>query len=313
MSVRMNKKIKLSLVMASILSINSGTLLAADGGEGDDLHGLTQKKSMVDQVPTSKLSDRAFEAIIEEMYPATPEQMRSVVDKEKSYSNALYDNKSPEALTDIIQVSTRPGASPVTILVAPYHTTTLNLIDSTGQPWPIAAIMYGNDVDYKIAKVDGHDYLNIIRIDPVRGVGTTNINMSLAGLPTTITVIIKNNTDKYYPSPILQIDKEGPQAKASPIYSLDSVNSDQVLKRIVLGIAPDGFEVLKSSDSNVEAWRHKNSLYIRTSYQPSSPLPRGVHHGPGGYAAYRMNDIPVLVMTTDNGHEKIIMIEGGYK
>ena len=139
---------------------------------------------------------------------------------------------------------------------------------------------------------------------------TTNVNLSLADLPTTISITMKNNTDKYHPSPVLQIDKEGPQAKSQPVFSVDSVNSDNVLKNIVLGIAPDNFEALVSSDSNVEAWRNDGNLYIRTMYQPSSPLPRGIHHGPADYAAYRMNDMPILVMTTDEGYEKKIMIKG---
>jgi intracellular multiplication protein IcmK len=307
----MKKILQISIIAAGIFS---GTVFSAGGDqEFDDLHKLTTAKSAVDDVPSEKLSDRAFEALMEEMYPTTPEQLKKIQEKEKEFKNILYDNKSPKALTEIIQVSTKPGSKPVAILVAPFHTSTLNIIDSTGQPWPISAVMYGNDVDYKVTKVDGHAYANIIRIDPKREVGTTNINLSLANLPTTITVTMKNNTDQYHPSPVLQIDKEGPQAKPLPVFSVDNVNSDNVLKNIVLGIAPDNFELLVTSDSNVEAWRNDASLYVRTTYQPSSPLPRGIHHGPAGYAAYRMNDMPVLVMTTDEGYEKKITIKGSDK
>lgn len=308
----MKKTFYAFLVLASFNVANNS--LAANGEDQfDDLHKLTSDKSGVDSLPTEKLSDRAFEALLEEMYPTTPDQIKQIQEKEKDLNNVLYDNSEPEALTDIIPVSTRPGSKPIQILVAPFHTTTLNVIDSTGQPWPIAAVMYGNDTDYKVTKVDGHKYANIIRIDPKRDVGTTNINLSLADLSTTITVTLKNTIDKYHPSPILQIDKEGPQAKALPVFSIDGIKSDSVLKNIVLGLAPDGYEKLISSDSEVEAWRFDGSIYIRTSYQPSSPLPRGIHHGPGGYAAYRMGDIPVLVMTNKDGFEKKVTLQASDK
>lgn len=287
-------------------------VIAEEGGqEYDDLHKLTTGKSAVDDVPTSKLSDRAFEALLEEMYPTTPDQLKKIQDTKQALDNVLYDNSEPDALTGIVPVSTKPGAKPVEILVAPFHTSTLNLIDSTGQPWPITSVMYGNDTDYKVAKVDGHAFANIVRVDPKREVGTTNINISLADLPTTITVTLKNDVDRYHPSPILQIDKEGPQAKAQPVFSVGNVASDSVLKDIVLGIAPENYEKMETSDPNVEAWRFNGSLFVRTIYSPSSPLPRGIHHGPAGYAAYRLNDMPILVMTSADGYEKKITITRG--
>lgn len=310
------KKLKSQMGLAqALVFIGAATVCMASNAadkeqEFDDLHKLTEKKNPVDQLPTKKLSDRAFEAILEEMFPTTLEQLKTIQDKQREFDNVLYDNKSPDAITDIIQVSTKPGAKPVEIMVAPYHTSTLNVIDSTGQPWPISVVMYGNDADYRVTKVDAHAYSNIVRIDPQREVGTTNINLSLVALPTTLTVTLKNSLERYHPSPILQIDKEGPQAKPLPVFSIDGINTDSILKNILLGITPDDYEAMKTSDANVEAWRHDGSLYLRTNYQPLSPLPRSIHHGPAGYAAYRLNDIPVLVMTTADGHEKKITIKG---
>lgn len=305
----MNKKLTVFLLSSIVLMPANAENTTVNNPDFDDLHKLTAEKLEVDNLPKSKLSNRAFEALMEQMYPTTTDQLKKIQQKEREFNHVLYDNKQPSALTDIIHVSTKPGAKPVEIFVASHHTSTLNLIDATGQPWPITSVMFGNNADYKIAKVEGHAYANIIRINPEREVGTTNVNLSLVDLPTTITVTMKNNTDKYHPSPILQIDKNGPHAKVSPIFSIANINSDKILKNIVLGIAPTEFERLTSSDKNVEAWRHNGNLYIRTVYQPSSPLPRGIHYGPGNYASYRLNDIPVLVMTSSDGYEKKITLE----
>ncbi|WP_045861753.1 DotH/IcmK family type IV secretion protein [Teredinibacter purpureus] len=102
-------------------------------------------------------------------------------------------------------------------------------------------------------------------------------------------------------------------ANGQAVFTIDNVASDSVLKDIVLGIAPENYEKMETSDSNVEAWRFKESLFIRTIYSPSSPLPRGIHHGPSGYTAYRLNDMPILVMTSSDGYEKKITIKRGVK
>ncbi len=285
---------------------------AADKQEQfDDLHKLTADSHPIDELPAEKLEERALEVLLEEMFPANPEQLRNVQDRQRELDNAIHQRAAPAALTGIIPVSTRPGAQPVEVLVAPYHTSSLNVIDATGQPWPISAVMYGNGSDYQIAQVDAHAFANIVRIDARREVGSTNLNLSLVDLPTTLTVTLVNSADRYHPSPILQIDREGPQAQPLPVVTATGVEDDALLKNILLGIAPDGYRRLASSDAAVEAWRHDGSLYLRTRYQPLSPLPRGVHHGPAGYAAYRLNDMPVLVMTTRDGHEKRVTLTEG--
>jgi len=295
-----------------LLIIVSSTNIFAEGKkEGfDDLHKLTTENSGVDTLPKDRLSDRAFEAILEEMYPATANQLRKIKAKEQEQTNVEYENINPAPLTGIIPVATKPGAMPSTILVAPQHATTLNIIDSTGQPWPISAVMFGNPGQYAVGKVEAHKFLNIVKIVPKRQVGSTNINISLVGLSTTVTVKMVNSVEQYHPNPIIQIDREGPQAKPLPVFKVTNVKDDTVLKNIVLGIAPESFEKLVTSDINVEAWKNDGSIYIRTFYQPSN-LPRGIQHGPSGYAAYRFSDMPVLVMTTNQGLEKKIELTEG--
>ncbi|MFA0809412.1 DotH/IcmK family type IV secretion protein [Microbulbifer epialgicus] len=302
-----------SILRSTIILFILGTNLcfsAEKQTDADDLHKLVSDKSSADHIPKEVISNRAFETLLEETFPTTAEQEKIWMEKERERINLLFDNKEPDTITDIISVSTKPGAKPQYIYVAPLHTSALNVIDSTGQPWPISAVISGNKTDFRVSKIEDHEYLNVVRIDTTKEVGTTNINFTLADLETTISVRVRSSIEKYHPSPILQIDREGPQAKPLPIFSVDNIDSDLLLKNIVLGVAPDNFEALETTDPDVEAWKFDGSVYVRTSYTPSAPLPRAVHHGPNGYSAYRLSDIPVLIMTSETGYEKKVILKG---
>lgn len=295
-------------VIVFLFSIDS---YAKDGNEdSDDLHKLTSGQSVVDKIAAEKLSERSFEVLFEQNYPASDEQLLEIRDKVKGRKNLLLDNPSIETMTDIIQVSTIPGAKPPTVIVAPLHATTLNVVDSTGKAWPVSAVVSGNDVDYNVQAVGPHEYKNVVKVTPTLEVGSTNVILSLVGLPTTVTINVENSTERYHPAPVLQLDRMGPHAKPEPSFTIGSVNQDDVLKNIVLGLAPDGYKKMTTSDKFVEAWVFSGSLYLRTRYLPSSPLPRSIFHGPGGYAAYKMAEIPVLGMTDGNGNMKRVYIGG---
>jgi len=305
----MKTKQLLAYILIFFFGIQNCLAAEKKEGEFDDIHALTDEKHPVDNIPTEVLSKRAFEAIIEELYPTSKDQRRLIKEKELERIDVENENTRPDSLTDIIQVKTSPGALPKEIFVAPLHSTYLNIIDSTGQPWPITTASNANKLRFEVKKIEAHKYKNIIEIVPKYRVGTTNINFSLAGMPTTFSITITSNADKYYPSPIIQLDREGPQAKPIPVFTVQNINDDPVLKDMVLGIAPPEYQVLRSSDGNVEAWRDGGNLYIRTIYLPSAPWPRGIYHGPSGYSAYRMNDLPSITMVTSDGHEKRINFE----
>ncbi len=307
----MQTKMKKFTVMILSASMMSSMFTHAESkGDTNDLYKISEGGQPADDVPLEVLRERAFQVLMEEMYPTTPKQLTTIKEKEREYNQVLYDNEEPNELTELIQVSTKPGAHPVTVKVAPFHTTTINLIDLTGQPWPLAAVMAGNKEDYTVEKVETHASHNVIQIQPKREFGTTNVVLSLVGLSTTISIKLKNDRYEYHPTPILQLDLEGPQAKPVVINTLGSVNEDSALKSIVLGIRPDeSFIPLKSSDPNVEAWQRKEELFIRTKYYPSYPIPRGIHHGPSEYKAFLLSFLPILTLTDANGYEHSVTLE----
>lgn len=296
-----------------ILLFSCNITLAGDNQiDLGELGKLTTEKSLVDTLPAEKLSNRAVEALTEIMFPVKSQQIKDVRNKQIEIEKSYISTAQPKILNDIIMVSTKPGSGLPKIYTAPGFPTTINLFDSTGQPWPIKTVDNIEGLDIEVKKVDSV-YLNTIKITTKAYAGITSMNISLVGHPAAIPILIEVSTKQFHSSPIVQLDREGPQAKPVLSTSVEGIPGSEILRDIVIGLAPPQFQVMKSSDpNNVEAWRHEGSLYIRTQYYPAAH-PRGIHNGPNGYTAYKLSDTPLLVMQDKNGNTRKIQITAGDK
>jgi intracellular multiplication protein IcmK len=280
-----------------------------DAQLGDDLKAHSDLRSGVDDIAAEQLSAVALKALLSQRYGLTPAQITEAIATHNRTRNTLIDNPHPQAMTDIIPLSTAPGGLPQKIYVTPGFDTLVNIIDSTGQPWPISQVSGGNKRSLKVDSLADHRYKNVVRINALQSVGSSNISFALVDLPITLSVEIINTADKYYPTALLQLDTPGPQAKQIPLSQGQRTTVDPLLDRVLAGVkGNDQFLPMTSSDPNVLAWQYNEHLYVRTTYLPVNPFPRGIKHGASGYVAYRMHFMPVLLMTDDSGHEKRIIL-----
>jgi len=266
------------------------------------------QSSTVVRISDQELKDKAFRAIINEMYPESPAQIRQIKEKDKERERAIYDEPAPTPLTNIIPISLKPGSPPPVLFVAPGHGSTVTIIDATGKPWPITNAIPGNVQDYVVELVQTHEYRNIVSLIPTRNFGSTNMTFTLVNQPTPFTVRIKNDPSKYHSTPVLQVQAYGPFAEEPIFDSIKAVPDDEVLKNVVLGLGPENATMMKTSDSGVEAWKVGKWIYIRTSYKYVNPVPKTIYNGPDGYVAYKMMDIPVIYMADSKGHKRKVTI-----
>lgn len=309
----MRKLILGLMVLTSVCSAqdNAGS---GDVSVTDDLHKMTSGKHPIDDLPKNKLSDRALESLMDEMFLLDPEEKRRIFDEKRRRSAEAVKNMNsdPKEKHEIISVSTRPEADLPEIFITPYHVSMITVIDSTGEPWPIvdASELHQN---FTIEKLDQHEFKNLLKGTATYGVGNTNLSLVLAGLPSVVSVKLVAKEGIYHPAPILQIDKPGPNARVLPAIGTPGLEDADVLRRLVLADLPDNFQRMKTNDPNVDAWVFEESLYVRSTYEPSNPHPRAYRYGPNGYGAFKMAYVPVIVMVSESGVEKRIRItEGDY-
>jgi len=274
-----------------------------------DIINKTDESDSAEDLTDEQLKDIAFEVLKRQRFPLTKEQLKELLELQKQYNEVSKREKPPKALNEIIELSTLPGADIPIIYVTTGHATSLTFIDSTGSVWPIKQVGGGNDTDFSVASVE-NGFNNSIEVTTEYDKGTTNANMYMEGLSGSITLKIVASLNKYHSNPIVQLDKRGPNAKTLQAYTTPEVANDYEMKKVILGLAPDEtYRKVLSSDPSVEAWAKDGFVYVRTSYELQSPLPRGIQHGPNGIAAYKLAYLPALIFTDSNGVIKTVELE----
>lgn len=282
--------------------------------EENELNRISGDAHTVDLIDHEVLEDNAVRNLLETLYPGRDTNFQYLKDAkalEKAKQKALYDNKVLAPLTEIIELKTSPGALPPTIKIAPYQATALTILDVTGSPWPISAFNGGYSENFTVSKLAGHAYDNVLDINSSVDYGNTNINLSLVGMTTLVTIQVVTSTTEYHPAPIIQIDKVGPQGKRFETVTPSPLKFDEVLRLILLGGngIPEDFTKVDTNNSLVEAWQNEEYVFVRTTLNPRVPIPRGIKHGGGSYKSMALPKRRIMNFKDDQGHNVKVKLE----
>lgn len=264
-----------------------------------------------DRVSDEELKAIAFENLKKELNQLTPEQLAELLEAKKRKVEAGKRMYPPKALNEIIEVSVAPGSKVERIYLSESLDTILSVIDANGNAWPIEYISTGNGEEFPYSKIEAGQ-LNKAKLNSLYRQGSTNLSLILKGLDPTVTIELVASKRRYHPQALIQIDQNGPLTKKKVNFSLGNVSFDDELENTVLGIKPnDKAKPLKADSPLVKAWLGADGeLYLRTKLLPRSPRrPRGIRHGGNGFIAYKMQFLPVIIMSDDNGNEHHIVLK----
>ena len=89
--------------------------------------------------------EAAFEATMNGAFPLKPEEIMEILDRYREIREASESRigGAPKPEITMQSVSLDPGSKPPTIQLSPGYVTTLNIVDMTGQPWPIQDLSWG--------------------------------------------------------------------------------------------------------------------------------------------------------------------------
>lgn len=268
-------------------------------------------RSAVDQVTDAELTRIATEAILLQEFGISPELIKTAKELALKEQDAAFDNSPAEMIKEVITVSTDPSAMAPTIYTTPGHATIVNVIDQTGEPWPLVLASSGNDTLFKTAPIENHKYKNVFRLQAQYRVGSSNLTLLLADKALSVTIKVISSKDRYHPQPILQITDNGPFAK--PLRRISSnlpIKNDNLMKNLIFEIAPLDFTRVKTNSNEVVVWKSGERLFVKTKLIPTYPDGYSIYRGPNGYAAYEMPSLPVLIMSDSNGISHQISILG---
>ncbi|MDW9479040.1 hypothetical protein GOB57_10230 [Sinorhizobium meliloti] len=246
-----------------------------------------------------ELNKKAFDAALQTLYPLTPEQQKIVREKGDQIDRAVGEPLTAVSpVSRSVRVSLRSGDAPPTIKTSPGWISTITFADVTGQPWPVLSVTNGNPDAYDVKNSGAEGTSNIVTISSKQAYVPSNIAVTLLGAKVPVMITLSPSTGAVDFRVDAQIDQRGPNASYDVISS-DSLpaTSDSIMLGFLDGVPPSEALKLRTSDTNTQAWRYNDLLYIRTTRSLLSPAYLSKQSNVVGVNVYVLNEAPVMVMS----------------
>ncbi len=254
------------------------------------------KSGITDQDQQTK----AFNNALNGVFPLSPEQIKEVMRRmsESQEAGRAPPAPDPKPTVKVENVSLDPGVTPPLIAVSTGYVTTVNVLDVTGQPWPIQDVVVGGNF-----QVTGPNDANVLRIIPQTRFGKGNLSVRLVGLTTPVTFRVESGGPEVYYRYDARIPQSGPAAKQALIdhgYAGEAGNA--TLLAILDGMPPKDSKkmIITGSDGRTQAYKINDQVYLRTPLALLSPGWDASVRSADGTNVYQLNDTPIL-MLSDNG------------
>ncbi len=260
-------------------------------------------KAAADTVKRKKAHNRSsYKRASQGLLPLSPNQVRTFMKKLEDTQKAAQAPHAgtPTGEVKIASISLDPGTKPPVINLAAGYVTTIDIIDQTGEPWPILDVGIGGNFEVTPTKAGSH----VVRVVPLTRVGDGNLSILLKDLSTPVIFRLSSGGSSYHMRFDARIPKLGPFAKTPLIQQAQSwpVAGGEVISMILENAPPAGAQRLKVSglDSRTKAWKIGESVYVRTPLSLLSPAWNASASSADGMTVYEIGDAPILLMS-DNG------------
>lgn len=278
------------------LSLPVETGLVIPGGPPDGTTTVQKTKEEIE----AEVREAAFTAALTGLLPLEPPEIRKVLQRydqtQEAVETPVYPYPEPEIVVKTLSLD--PGTKPLEIKVATGHVTTLNLVDSTGAPWPIQDVTWAGNFEIVQPEAGGH----VIRITPLSEFAYGNMSMRLLELKTPITFTMRTHRDGVHYRVDARLPLYGPYA-TPPIIAGSSgptlAAGDADMTSILDGIPPEKAKRMNVSgvDGRTTAYQMGEVVYVRTPLALLSPAWNSSVKSADGMNVYTMENSPVLLLS----------------
>jgi intracellular multiplication protein IcmK len=267
---------------------------------------------MLSTVPTMPVSDEsniAFDSLIKQKMPMSPQQvvkLRQLIDVAQRAS-AVTRNVPPKSVSSTLMINLAPGATPPAVRLSQGYVSSLVFVDSTGAPWPIESFDIGNP---KSVNVQWDGKTNIILIQAISPYIAGDLVIRLIGLPTPITLELVSVPRVVDYRVDIHVTGIGPNTKELPVGTDLPSSANQLLLGVLDGMAPPGSKALNvGGASNTQVWLLGEKMYLRTRFTVLSPGWVSKMVSPDGMTAYELPKTS-SVLVSRYGEPVQLKIEG---
>jgi intracellular multiplication protein IcmK len=261
-------------------------------------------QSEADQAKTKREEEhniKSFDRAEAGLLPMSNEQIRRFMRKVEDTQEASEAPSSgpPKGNVRIVNLQLDPGATPPQINLAANYVTTIDILDSTGAPWPILDVGIGGNFEVSPTPAGSH----VVRIMPLARTGDGNLSVLLKDLPTPVIFRLSTGTTSVDLRAEVRVPKFGPNAKVPLVNRPPKLQAgDESILGILQNNPPGEAKRLKVSglDARTMAWSLGEHTYVRTPLTLLSPAWSASVSSGDGMTVYEIGDAPVLLMS-DNG------------
>ncbi|HAX91952.1 MAG TPA: hypothetical protein DCY07_07075 [Rhodospirillaceae bacterium] len=238
----------------------------------------------------------------EGLMPLSSEQIRDFMRKLEATQEAAVapSGGPPKGEVKVVSVSLDPGGEPPQVNLAAGYVTTIDIIDQTGEPWPILDVGVGGNFEVTPTQAGSH----VVRVVPLTRVGMGNLSILLKGLSTPIIFRLSAGGSTFHMRFDARVPSIGPNAKTPLIERRRKgiVAGDNLITMILENAPPREAKRLKIGgvDARTMAWQVGERVYVRTPLSLLSPAWNASASSSDGMTVYEIGSAPILLMS-DNG------------
>lgn len=233
------------------------------------------------------------------LLPLSPDQIHDFMRKLENTQDASQfpSTGSPKGEVKVLALALDPGTQPPQINLAAGYVTTIDMVDVTGEPWPILDVGVGGNFEVIPTAAGSH----VVRVSPLTRLGGGNLSILLKGLPTPVIFRLVAGGETFHMRYDVRIPKMGPNAKP-PLFAKGRntpVAGDEVLVMMLENAPPKEAVRMKIAgvDSRTMAWQLGGRTFVRTPHTLLSPAWNASASSPDGLSVYEIGDAPVLLMS----------------
>lgn len=253
-------------------------------------------------------SGTAFTTMMQRNMPLTPQQvvrLHQQIDRSQRAA-AVPPNIPPKPVSSTLMINQAPGTTPPAVRLAQGYVSSLLFVDSTGQPWPIAAFDIGNP---KAVNIQWDGKSNLLFLQAVSPYSDGDIVIRLVGNPTPITLELVSGQRVVDYRIDVHVSGLGPNTKDVPMGVTLPESASQLLLGVLDGVAPTGSKLLAVRGADAQAWQLGERMYLRTRLTVLSPGWVSTMNSPDGMHAYELPKTS-SVLVSRYGEPAELRIEG---
>jgi len=291
----------------AIVCLLSAPIARAGQGKGDEQPLPDTSAAGADKVPALQVPPANEDELQQGAQKKTPLSPQQIIQYRKHQQ--AVERAEKREVTPVVPVIKTTVIDPTNFKRPPVlrlrvgYSTTLVFRDSTGEPYKVKPLNFGDQKAYKV-KQDGDNVLTVYATDAYQA---SNMTVQLDGIDAPLVLHLVNGEDKVDYMRYFTIQRLSPATRKKLALKAGQpdptpVVNDPNLQHFLDDLPPAGAQIVPVMEPGVQAWWFHHKLIVRTRYTLTSPEGTPLH-GEHGWRVYEIFNPLTPMLFQKDGHD----------